>query len=275
MEFIYILLTLGLTLFAFAVIWGINLRIEDASIVDFYWAPGFVVIALAGLFLQSTASFHQMVLVAALILWASQLTLYMVARHKRRGEEDARYKVWRKAGGDNYWWRSLYKVFLLQAVILWFLATPVHAVFGGAALIEPSPIFWASMLVFAIGLVIEAIADYQIFKFGALEANKNKVYTDGLWRYSRHPNYFGESLVWLGLGFAAYDLTGQIYALLGPLVLTFLLVRVSGVPILEKQLKTTKLGYAAYMSRTSSFIPLPPKSDNASLPGISSGKTPG
>lgn len=259
MEIIYGILTLLVTCLAFGVIWAISVRISDAGIVDFYWAPGFLVIAATGLVLSPGLSFEKLIVLAALAVWAFQLTLYMAARHHRRTEEDARYKVWRERGGENYWWRSFYKVFMLQAVILWVLATPVHAVFGGNALSPAGPWFWLGIAVFAAGLVFEAVADFQIYRFGSKPENEGRVCAEGLWRYSRHPNYFGESVLWIGLGIAAYDISGHVYSLAGPLILTFLLYRVSGVPILEAHLSLTKEGYADYVSRTSSFIPLPPR----------------
>jgi steroid 5-alpha reductase family enzyme len=167
----------------------------------------------------------------------------------------------REKGGPSWPLHSLLWVFMLQAIVMWLVAAPLHAAFaltdGTAELFLPVlvPI---GALVFAVGFVIETVADNAIARFRDDEANRGKLLTTGLFAWSRHPNYFGEATLWWGIGLVALGISGSWMALAGPLLLHLLLVKVSGVPILGAYL-STRPGYAEYAARTSAFVPRPPK----------------
>jgi steroid 5-alpha reductase family enzyme len=162
--------------------------------------------------------------------------------------------------GDRFPVVSLFTVFLLQGALLWVVSLPLQA---GAALGAGRPLGLldaAGVLVFGVGLAFEAVGDAQLSRFLADPASRGRVMETGLWRYTRHPNYFGDSLVWWGIGLVGAA-TGAWWCLVGPALMTFLLVRVSGVSLLEKDIAGRRPGYAAYIRRTSPFLPLPPSRD--------------
>ena len=149
-------------------------------------------------------------------------------------------------------------MFLLQAVIAWIVALPLYYAIGSATPAHFNAWDFAGALVFAIGFFFEAIGDEQLRRFKADPANKDRVLDTGLWRYTRHPNYFGEAVLWWGLGLFSVA-TGGYAGVIGPVIITFLLIRVSGVALLERTLRETKPAYAAYIARTSSFLPMAPR----------------
>jgi steroid 5-alpha reductase family enzyme len=159
--------------------------------------------------------------------------------------------------GSRFPVASLFTVFLLQAALLWVVSLPLQAGAGLGASRPLSTLDVAGVLVFAVGLGFEAVGDAQLARFLADPANRGKVMQAGLWRYTRHPNYFGDSLVWWGLGLLGAS-TGAWWCLAGPALMTFLLVRVSGVSLLEKDIAGRRPEYVAYVRRTSPFLPLPP-----------------
>lgn len=238
-------------------LWGWSVRKKDASIIDAYWGPGFLLITLAAAAASATAHRPRQVLVlGALACWALRLGLHLFRRNRAHGE-DRRYQAMRRSIGSNFWWVSLFSVFLLQATLQILIAWPLLA-----AVRSPGPALglWdlAGAVIFAVGWSLEAIADRQLAQFLADPSRRGQVMDVGLWRYSRHPNYFGDALLWWGL--AAFGLAvGQVWSLVGPVVMTFLLLKVSGVSLLEKTITDRRPGYEAYRRRTSAFIPWPPR----------------
>ncbi len=252
-------LSLTVSLTAFSVLWLASLRLNDISIVDSYWATGFAVIAWLNLWWQGAPDRWQLGFAGLVSLWALRMTVYLVRRHRHAGSEDRRYRALREAGGRHFRRDSLFTIFWLQALLQWLIAAPIHAVTILPVLPRPSvAVSSAGIVVFILGLSIEAYADAAIARFRATPANSGKLLTDGIFAWSRHPNYFGESLVWFGLALASYALSGSMIGFAGWLLLTFLLVKVSGVPILEK-LWAERPGYAAWAARTSPFLPRPPR----------------
>jgi steroid 5-alpha reductase family enzyme len=186
------------------------------------------------------------------------LSLYLFVRNRGQGE-DFRYREMRESWGRAFPWVSLFTVFLLQAGILWVVALPV-----GRAVRADAPAGWsawdvAGTAVFAVGLVFETVGDWQLRRFKSDPDNRGKVLDRGLWRYTRHPNYFGDAVVWWGLSLPALSAPGSWWVLIGPALMTFLLMRVSGVALLEKSLQDTKPGYREYVESTSAFFPWFPK----------------
>ena len=199
-------------------------------------------------------------LVVLTSVWGLRLALHIGTRWRKKKEEDRRYQAMRANWGERFPVVSLFTVFLLQGALLWAVSLPVQA---GAALGGERPLGLldlAGVLVFAVGLAFEAVGDAQLSRFLSDPASRGRVMETGLWRYTRHPNYFGDALVWWGLGLVGAA-SGAWWSLLGPALMTFLLVRVSGVSLLEKDIAGRRPEYVAYIRRTSAFLPLPPARD--------------
>ena len=253
------LIGLGAVLALMAGVWAYSLGARDASLVDRFWGAG--IAALAWLY-QALAGWPAAgwLVVALATLWGVRLTAYLAWRSWGQGE-DPRYRALRQAGGPGWARRSLVTVFWLQAVALWLVATPLlYAITHGSLAAWASPAGVAGVAVALAGWAYEAAADGQLARFRADPANAGRVCATGLWRYSRHPNYFGEILVWWGLwGLAAAS--GGWWTVFAPLAVTGLLLRVSGVPLLEGHLRASRPGYGAYAARRNALIPAPPRQE--------------
>lgn len=257
-----LLTTLIVTMGMFSLVWALHVRLKDAGIIDFYWGTGFAVIAVLCFALSGERSPYQIILLITTIAWALRLTAHIALRHKKSSAEDRRYARMRKNTGPSFWWISLFKIFLLQAIIMWLIATPQHFGLISAALplsMTTKIIFFAGLSLFIIGFMIESIADWQLSQFKTIKKNHNKTCSQGLWSYSRHPNYFGEATLWWGFGLMGLALSGSVIALAGPALLNFLIIKVSGVVMLENHLAPEKAGYKEYISKTSRFFPRRPK----------------
>jgi len=252
----FLVTSLLLSLSGFTAIWLIHVPLKDAGIVDYYWGPGFAVIGWSGLLMGAEASPIKLLLLSALTIWSVRLAIQLILRHRLMTGEDARYARMRAEGGPSWWWQSLYKVFLLQAVILWVVASPVHALVAAPASATLSLSGEIGLFLFAAGLLIEGIADWQLHRHRLAGKSGRETLAKGLWAYSRHPNYFGEILLWVGLGLAAHDLSGAWWAFVGPVVLA-LVIRFVSLPITERHLIASRADYAAYAARTPVLVPLP------------------
>ena len=189
--------------------------------------------------------------------WALRLSAYIFERNRGR-PEDRRYRAMREKRGQSFWWRSLYVVFLSQALLAWIVSWPTLA-----AIASPRPINWldaAGTTLWLFGLTWETVADRQLARFLAGDRDQNAVMDRGLWRYSRHPNYFGECCAWWGL-FLVAAAGGAWWTIVSPLLLTWLLLKVSGVALTEKDIAERRPAYRDYLRRTSAFIPWPPPRD--------------
>lgn len=237
----------------FSAIWLLSVSRRDASLIDIWWGPGFIV--LAWLYCAGPGAFRPRPLMMAVLLtaWGARLAWHIGSRHRGAGE-DRRYAAIRAAHGRAFWWRSLFLVFWLQAVLVWFIALPTLAA-ASAADVALGPVDAAGLLLFLAGFTFEAVGDQQLRRFRASEANRGKVLDSGLWRYTRHPNYFGDALLWWGIYLLAWSTPAGPLTFASPLLMTVLLVRVSGVTLLEANLRETKPEYAAYVERTPAFIP--------------------
>ena len=249
---------------AVTLLWLLSLILRDASIVDVFWGLGFVSVYWIGYVLvHSSANAIQPIparhlLVGCLVtIWGLRLAVHILLRNWGRGE-DFRYARWRGEAGQAWWWRSYFKVFLLQGIILWLVSWPLLAILSGPSSPSLRLLDLLAILVWGTGLFFEAVGDYQLHRFKKDPTNKGQLLNNGLWRYSRHPNYFGDALVWWGFYlFAAAS--GAWWTVFSPLLMTFLLRRVSGVAMLERTLSETKPGYAPYMANTNAFFPGRPK----------------
>ena len=238
--------------------WLVSLRKRDVSIVDPMWPAVFVAAAWAvWAWGDGGRGAGRSALVLAMVsVWGIRLAAHLAAR-KWGAPEDYRYAAMRRRW-PNFVWSSLVIVFLLQSALVTVVSLPVQAVLTDA---EPRPlgwIDWAGVIVWGTGFAFEAISDGQLRRFLVDPANRTAVMDRGLWRYSRHPNYFGDCLVWWGIYLPALA-TGAAWTVAGPLVMTVLLLRVSGVALLERTIGERRTGYAEYARRTSPFIPRPPR----------------
>ena len=239
-------------------LWVLSLIIKDSSIVDIFWGSGFVLAAFFYAYLIGfeKMNIRQLVLLAMVGIWGIRLTTYLGIRNIGKGE-DFRYVQWRKESGKNWWWVSLLRVFFLQGVLLWIISSlfvPAFLTGGGLQFLD-----YIGIALWAIGLFFEAVGDFQLMRFKKDPENNGKVMNTGVWRYTRHPNYFGDALLWWGFFcFALANPHGWVFVFC-PIFMTFLLLKISGVAMLEKSLKKSKPKYAEYIKNTSAFIPLPPK----------------
>ena len=241
----------------FTILWGLSVRLQNTSIADAGWGPGILVIGLTYYLSSNGYPLRAHLTLILLALWGLRLGAHLGLRNRLEGE-DYRYVKWRDEYEDSWWWFSYFKVFLLQAVIAWIVSLPIY--FAIVSLVPSSlNLFdFLGVLVFFVGFVFEALGDEQLRRFRADRANKGQVLDTGVWHYSRHPNYFGEAAVWWGFGLIGLA-AGGFPGLLGPFILTYLLLYVSGVPLLESSLITSKKGYITYVGKTPAFLPLPPE----------------
>ena len=239
-------------------IWVLSLALKNASIIDIFWGFGFVL--LATLYHTTLDGFGgRSVLVTTLaIVWGLRLSGYILWRNWGH-EEDYRYQKWRRDDGDKFWWTSYFRVFLLQGVALWVISQPLRAAIGADEPDNFTIIDGLGTAVWSFGLYFEAMGDYQMARFRADPANKGKVMDRGLWRFTRHPNYFGDATQWWGFYIIAAGAGNGWLTIYSPILMTFLLTRVSGAALLERAQKRSKPGYKEYIERTSGFIPWPPK----------------
>lgn len=244
----------GLTLAgAMFVMWLVSLAVKDSSIVDIFWGPGFVIVAWV-VALQVGWSPRGALTVGLVTAWGLRLAAYLAWRNLGKGE-DPRYQAMRRARGPSWWWKSLFIVFVLQGVLMWAVSLPLQASISRGGALGTLDVL--ATLVFSAGLLFESVGDWQLARFKARPEHKGRVMDQGLWRYTRHPNYFGDFLVWWGL-FGLALAAGAWWTVVSPLVMSFLLLRVSGVTLLEKAMRA-KPGYEEYVRRTSSFFPRAPK----------------
>lgn len=239
-------------------VWLLSLQRRNASIVDSFWGPGFVVVAAVCVAVSGAVTWREALVLALVTTWGVRLSAHITHRNWGKGE-DWRYRQWRDAAPETFWWRSFFKVFLLQAVLLLVVASPIVAVCAFPGSRAFTAFDAAGIALWAIGLAFEVIGDEQLRRFKANPEHRGKVCDRGLWRYTRHPNYFGEALLWWGVFLIASSSVEALWSVVGPATITFLLLRVSGVRLLEKGLKETKPQYADYVRRTSAFFPLPPR----------------
>lgn len=252
--------TLIITLACMFVLWLISMPLRNASIVDIFWGPGFGIIAIVTWYLAEGAAPRQHLLTVLTVVWAARLGLYLAWRNIGHGE-DPRYQRMRQkteeAGGD-FAKSSLIRVFLLQGILMWLISMPVQIGQMYAEPAELGPLAAMGTLLWLIGFLFEAVGDWQLARFKADPANKGEVMDRGLWRYTRHPNYFGNACLWWGLFVIACENPVGLWTLYAPIGMTYLLLKVSGVSLLERSLQKTKPGYEEYVRRTSAFFPLPP-----------------
>ncbi|MBY0279316.1 DUF1295 domain-containing protein [Candidatus Binatia bacterium] len=251
--------TLAVTAGIFFVLWLVSLRARKASIVDIWWGPGFALIALLSFALTPAGALSRRQLVLVLTtIWGLRLGTHLLVRNTGR-DEDFRYAAMRASWGHGFGMKSLPRVFLLQAVLMWVVSFPVQAAMRSATPVTLGFLDYAGIVLWAFGLFFETVGDLQLARFKADSANAGRVMDRGLWRFTRHPNYFGDACVWWGLWLIAVAVPGGFWSAIGPVTMTVLLTSVSGVPMLERTIAERRPGYDEYARRTSAFLPRPPK----------------
>lgn len=237
-------------------LWLLSVLKRDVSIVDLFWGPGFGVIALATRSLSETRSLPSELLCWLTCIWAARLGVYLIWRNHGR-PEDYRYRQMREKRGQKFWLISLFIVFWLQGAVMWVVSLPLQV--GISAVEHPHKwLLIPGVLSWLIGFFFESVGDWQLARFRADPGNEGKLLSTGVWRLTRHPNYFGDFAVWWGLFLIAASTSSSWWTIISPLLMTVFLRFVSGVALLEKSLATNKRGYTEYASRTNAFFPWPP-----------------
>jgi steroid 5-alpha reductase family enzyme len=240
-----------------ALLWAVSVRLRNVGIVDLYWGIAFLIAGWH--YHAATGAGPRGLLVMTLVtIWGLRLSAYLFWRNHVHGDraEDFRYREFRRRFGPAYWWISFFQVFALQGVLAWLISAPLlGAQIGGGPLGIVDALATALWLV---GFVFEAGSDLQLARFRARRRSPSELLTGGFWRYTRHPNYFGDAACWWAYGLFSIA-AGSPFAALGAALFTLVLIRVSGVRLLEKTMIRDNPGYAEYARRTSSFIPWPPR----------------
>lgn len=250
-------LTSIVIIIAMLLLWLLSLKLKDASIVDIFWGLGFAIIAVTSYLATEGFEPRKQLLTALTVIWGVRLAWHLGSRNLGKGE-DFRYQAMRRKHGERFPMVSLYTVFALQGALMWIISLPLQA---AQASVLPDRITVLDDLGAAIwltGFGFEAIGDWQLKRFKANPANKGKLMERGLWAYTRHPNYFGDATLWWGY-FLIACAAGAWWTIFSPALMTFLLMKVSGVAMLERSLKKTKPDYESYARRTSAFFPWAPK----------------
>jgi steroid 5-alpha reductase family enzyme len=254
--------------FLVLILWLLSLVFKNASIIDIFWGAGFVIIVWYANIQQGVAFpsisasggansvYHGWLLTFLVSIWGLRLSFHIHQRNHGK-PEDYRYAAWRKKYRERWWWLSFFKVFLVQGVLLWVIAAPVIAGQYPRFSSYSHVLDALGVIVWLIGFTFEALGDWQLAQFKKDTANASKVMTTGVWQYTRHPNYFGDAAQWWGFYMIAAA-AGAWWTIFSPILMTFLLMLVSGVPLLEKIMRR-RPGYPEYAARTNAFFPWLPK----------------
>jgi len=246
--FAIILLLVFMTL-----VFAVALWLQDNSIVDIAYGLAFVLIGWAGYLVYGSGHPRQILIIGLVTLWGLRLAASIGMRKRTEQGEDSRYRQWRESWGESFVWRSFLQIFMLQGAVIFVVALPVLLTLsqpGGA-------MYWTGycgLLLWLIGFSFEAVGDYQLLRFKRNPANRGKIMQTGLRRYTRHPNYFGEATLWWGIFLIALGSPHGGLAVISPLLIAFLLLKVSGIPMLEAKYESHS-EFADYKQRTNAFFP--------------------
>ena len=246
---------LAVAVFVYMYFWFIVSVIKNRNdVADIAWGIGFVFLAWTA-FGLSKFSYISLFVNLLVTIWGLRLSWHIFNRNKDK-PEDSRYATWRKQW-SYFYLRSYFQIYILQGTFLYLISLPVIYINASSPFMV-SYIVFLGFAVWITGFCFESIADAQLKKFISNPINKGKLMTEGLWRYSRHPNYFGEVTQWWGIFLVASSVPYAMFTIVGPLTITFLILFVSGVPLLEKKYKD-RADFKIYKQQTSVFVPLPPK----------------
>jgi len=243
------------------VVWLISIPLRNVSIIDPVWGLGFVMVAGLTYFMASQNAEVCYLLPLLVTIWGLRLFAYLAWRNWGE-DEDKRYAEMREKRSGNFWWISLFMVFLLQGVLMWIISLPLQIGIPQ----NPGVVnFWTFLGsgLWVLGFFFEVVGDWQMARFKAKPENKGEVLNSGLWRYTRHPNYFGEFCLWWGFWVLSISAGGPYWTVISPIIMSFLLLYVSGVTLLERHMKKDKPKYEEYTRRTNAFFPWFPKSKSS------------
>jgi steroid 5-alpha reductase family enzyme len=257
---VYLVTNLAAILVFMTLVWLLSLLKKDAGIVDIFWGLGFICLAWVSFLTAPGWEDRKILLLLLVNVWGLRLATHIFFRGQGRGE-DQRYANWREQHSPGFAWWSFRYVFMLQGAIAWVVCLGFQI---GMYAQEPAAFGWltlAGLTVWLFGFFWESVGDFQLLQFMKNPENKGKVLNYGLWRYTRHPNYFGETVMWWGIFLIVLPTNYGWVTIVSPILLTFLILKVSGVTMLEKNQKEAKPKYADYIRQTSAFIPMPPKKE--------------
>lgn len=242
-------------------LWLLSIRLRDISIIDIFWGPAFGIVAIVGYVLSDGHGIdvRRTLITAFTVAWAARLGVYLYWRNHGKGEDPRYTAAFRDRITTNLHWLTLTKVYLLQGFLVWLISTPVQL---AQYLVQPPTLGVPAVVgavLWVIGYTFEAVADWQLARFKADPANRGRVLDHGLWRFSRHPNYFGNACLWWGLWLIACDHPIGLVTLFAPVLMTHFLLNVTGKKLLEKRMSRARPEYAAYIARTPGFFPWFPR----------------
>jgi steroid 5-alpha reductase family enzyme len=249
---------LGVAVLVMGIAWVVSVIRRDASVADIFWGISTAAVAAVYGALTPAPAPRAVLVIVLVLVWAARLSLYVLWRNHGR-PEDRRYRDMRARHDPGFWWKSAYIVFGLQAVLAVLMSLPVLG-----AVHSTTPLNWldaAGATLWFVGMYFETVSDHQLVRYLARPDHEHTVMDQGLWRYSRHPNYFGEACVWWGLWLIA-GAAGAWWTAIGPALLTFFLLRISGVALTEKDITRRRPGYLAYVRRTNAFFPGPARTES-------------
>ena len=242
-------------------LWAVSVALKDSSIADMYWGLGLVIAAWFTYFISEGVAARRVLVLTLVTLWGVRLSAYITWRNW--GVEDPRYARFRKnveEKGGNYVIHSLKHIYLLQGFFMWVTALVLIFAISVDTPANLGVSAYAGVALWTIGMFFEVVGDAQLARFRADPANKGKIMDRGLWRYTRHPNYFGEACVWFGFLLIACDNLAGFVTIVSPAVMLYALMGPTGKALLERRMRKSRPDFDAYVQRTSGFFPLPPKS---------------
>lgn len=248
-----------IVVFFYMTIWFVIAQARKRNdVADIAWGTGFIVTAVTALILHHGTYVRGMLVTLLVVLWGTRLSLHISMRNRGK-PEDPRYRRWREEWGKHAVIRALLQVFLLQGILMVVVSLPITFIIISKS--HPfSVIDILGLILWSVGFAFESVGDYQLEKFKRDSANRGRIMTQGLWTYTRHPNYFGEVLLWWGVYLIALTIPNGWITIAGPLTITFLILKVSGIPLLEKKYRGNP-EFESYKRRTSAFFPLPPRKE--------------
>jgi len=239
-------------------LWVWSVFIKNVSIVDIFWGLGFVIVNAFYVFMSGELNTRKILILGLVSIWGLRLAIYLSYRNIGKGE-DFRYQEFRRNyGPKRYWWFSFFQTFLLQGALIMIVSLPLLGINSSTSSGDLKMLDYIGIIVWLIGFTFEAAGDFQLARFKRAIGNKGKVLNTGFWKYTRHPNYFGDSAVWWA--YAIFSISaGSYWQIIGSIVMTLLIIKISGVALLEKTLNDTKPKYREYIKKTNSFFPWFPK----------------
>ena len=236
------------------ILWIWSVYLKDVSIIDIFWGLGFVILNMFYVFNSGDLTSRKILLLVLVSVWGLRLSIYLAYRNIGKGE-DFRYQEFRrKFGPKRYWWLSYFQAFLLQGALMILISITLLGMSFTSQLKTLSTLDYIGIGIWLIGFVFEAGGDYQLMRFKKNTNNKGTLLITGFWKYTRHPNYFGDAVVWWSYGIFSIS-AGAYWQVIGSILMTLLIIKISGVTLLEKSLKQTKTAYSDYVDKTSSFFP--------------------